>query len=274
MMKATVGMMAMWVSNETAKGEAAGKTPGPAGGLLAYRRLPARAKDLPTVVFLGGFNSDMMGSKATALAAFCAARGQAFLRFDYSNHGASDDTRGAGTIGLWRDDALAVVDRLTTGPLVVVGSSMGGWLMVLVARARRVRVCGLVGVAAAPDFTEDLIWNRLDTAQRETLMKAGSIALPSAYDSAPYTITRDLIEEARAHLLLRETIALDCPVRLLHGMADKDVPYQTTLRLAEKLTSRDVVVTLVKDGDHRLSRPQDLARLIQSITELSGDAKV
>jgi pimeloyl-ACP methyl ester carboxylesterase len=228
---------------------------------LAYARGAGRT---PTVVFLPGFASDMEGEKAQALADVCAARGQAVLRFDYSGHGASGGRFEEGTIGRWRDDALDVIDALSDGPLVLVGSSMGGWLALLVALARPARLAGLIGIAAAPDFTERLMWASMPFSARETLMCEGRIMVPSAY-GAPYPITRALIEDGRRHLLLDGPIALTAPVRLLHGQADPDVPWELSLRLAEQITGADVTVTLIKDGDHRLSRPADLALLRRTL---------
>ena len=233
---------------------------------LAWARHEGRG---PTVVFLPGFRSDMTGDKATALAAFCAERGQAMLRFDYSGHGASGGRFEDGTIGRWTDDALAVIDRLTDGPLVLVGSSMGGWIALLAALARPDRVAALIGIAAAPDFTEALMWQAMTFEQRATLMRDGVLHAPSQYGE-PYPITRALIEDGRTRLLLDAPIALDCPVRLLHGQEDPDVPWELALRIAERVTGRDVQVILVKDGDHRLSRPQDLALLRQTLAPLLG----
>jgi pimeloyl-ACP methyl ester carboxylesterase len=235
------------------------------GGYLAYHRIEGRS---PGVVFLGGFMSDMTGTKALALETHCRAIGRAYVRFDYRGHGGSSGRFEDGTIGAWTDDALAVLDGLTTGPQVLVGSSMGGWIMLLVALARPERVAGLVGVAAAPDFTEDLMWAAYDEPTRRRLMAEGSIAEPSAYAEAPYRITHALIEDGRHHVLLRGAISLRCRVRLVHGMADPDVPWRTALRLTERLQSPDVVMTLVKDGDHRLSREEDLARLGAIVDEL------
>ena len=234
---------------------------------LAYARQAGRA---PTVVFLPGFASDMEGEKARFVAAFCAARGQAVLRFDYSGHGASDGHFEEGTIGRWRHDALDVIDALSDGPLLLIGSSMGGWLALLVALARAPRLAGLIGIAAAPDFTEALIWAAMPFAARETLMREGRIMAPSAY-GPPTPITRALIEEGRRHLLLEGPIALTAPVRLLHGQADPDVPWELSLRLAERITGGDVTVTLIKDGDHRLSRPADLALLGATLGGLLGE---
>ena len=235
------------------------------GATIAYHR---HAGKTPGVVFLGGFMSDMTGTKARRLDAFCRARGQSFLRFDYFAHGASSGDFAAATVGRWRDDALAVLDRLTEGPQLLVGSSIGGWIMLLAALARPQRVHALVGVAAAPDATEALMWARFSPEQRARLLSEGAVRLPSAYDPKGYLFTRTLIEEGRRHLLMAGPIALNCPVRLLHGMQDPDVPWQTSLALAEKLASADVEVMLIKDGDHRLSTEGDLARLERAIAAL------
>jgi pimeloyl-ACP methyl ester carboxylesterase len=233
---------------------------------LAWARLEGRS---PTVVFLPGFRSDMTGDKATALAAFCVERGQAMIRFDYSGHGSSGGRFEDGTIGRWTEDALAVIDRRSEGPLVLVGSSMGGWIALLAACARPDRVAALIGVAAAPDFTETLMWEAMTFEERATIMRDGVLHVPSQYGE-PYPITRALIEDGRTHLLLNDPIAIDCPVRLLHGQRDADVPWETALRVAEQAISQDVEVILVKDGHHRLSRPQDLALLCRTLGALLG----
>ncbi len=222
----------------------------------------------PGVIFCGGFQSDMTGTKALALESWARARGRSFVRFDYQGHGRSSGRFVDGTIGCWADDARAVLDRVTTGPQILVGSSMGAWIMVLVAASRPERIAGLVGVAAAPDFTEDLIWAALDRQQRRTLFEQGQVGLPSDSDSVPYPVTLALIEEARHHLVLRDSIALECPVRLIHGLADRDVPWGTSVRLSERLASPDVRLTLIKDGDHRLSRDQDIALLCRTLEDL------
>ncbi len=240
----------------------------PDGECLAYHQTPGRS---PGVVFLGGLRSDMGGIKATRLDAWCRARGQAFLRFDPYGHGRSSGDFARGTVSRWAADALAVLDTLTEGPQLLVGSSMGGWLALLAARARADRVAGLLGIAAAPDFTEDLIWAGLSEAERVRLLAAGRIERPSDYGDGPYPITRALVEDGRRHLLLRqggEPLRLDCPVRLLAGMRDADVPWQTSLRLSEALVGADVRLTLIKDGDHRLSRETDLALLEATLAEL------
>ena len=238
----------------------------PDGTTLAYRRVAGAG---PGIVFLPGLRSDMTGNKALYLDEYCRRRGRAYVRFDYFGHGASSGAFAEGTVGRWAQDAIAVVDRLTEGPQILVGSSLGGWIMLLAALARRERIHALVGIAAAPDATEDLLWPRLDPAQRRELLAKGSVTLSSDYDPAGYTYSRRLIEEGRRHLVMRATVPIDCPVRLLHGLADASVPWQTSLRLAERLASRDVAVTLVKDGDHRLSTPRDLARLAAILDALA-----
>jgi pimeloyl-ACP methyl ester carboxylesterase len=235
------------------------------GATIAYHRLSGGA---PGVVFLCGLRSDMTGTKAVFLEDACRARGLAFVRFDYFGHGASSGDFSAGTIGRWAQDAVAAIDALSQGPQILVGSSMGGWIMLLAALERPQRIKGLLGIAAAPDFTEDLLFARLGPAERQALRELGSVTLPSEYDPAGYTYTRDLVEEAKGHLLLRRPIAIAAPVRLLHGMGDNAVPWQRSLLLCARLESRDVTLTLVKDGDHRLSRPSDLARLARSLDEI------
>jgi pimeloyl-ACP methyl ester carboxylesterase len=232
------------------------------GTALAFRRIPGTG---PGVVFLGGFNSDMAGSKAEFLAGWCEARGTPFLRFDYAGHGASGGRFIDGTIGRWAADAAHVIGALAPGPQVLVGSSMGGWIALLLARARAPRA--LVGIAPAPDFTEDLMWAQFTPDQRAAIERDGVWHRPSDY-GPPYPITRALIEDGRDHLLLRGPIALDVPVRILQGMQDPDVPWRHALRIAEAVTGADVRVMLVKDGDHRLSRPQDLALLGETLAPL------
>jgi pimeloyl-ACP methyl ester carboxylesterase len=241
----------------------------PDGATIAYRRIAGAP---PGIVFLGGFRSDMTGTKALFLEDYCRRRGQAFVRFDYFGHGASSGEFALGTIGRWREDAIAIIDSLTLGPQILVGSSMGGWIMLLAALARRERIAALIGIAGAPDFTEELLWPRLTPAQREEIMARGTVVLPSGYDPAGYLYTSALIEDGRRHLLLRQPIALDIPVRLLHGLRDESVPWQLSLRVADRLTSRDVALTLVKDGDHRLSSEPDLARLAQTLDALIGES--
>ena len=240
---------------------------------IAYRRLePAPGARLPEVVFVGGFMSDMTGRKAEALAITCAERGQGFLRFDHYAHGTSSGSMEHGTIGRWAEDAVAVLDRLTRGPLLLVGSSMGAWIMLLAALRRPDRVHALIGVAAAPDFTEELVWNAYSSDEQEKLMREGKIVETSPYGERPYVFTRELIEDGRRHLLLDKAIPIRAPVRLIHGIADRDIPYTTSLRLADRLETPDVIVTLVKDADHRLSREQDLSLIDATVVEMSGYA--
>ncbi|WP_439595795.1 alpha/beta hydrolase [Falsiroseomonas sp.] len=233
-------------------------------GRLAWARLPGRG---PGVVFLPGFRSDMQGSKALALRDHCAATGRAFLRLDYSGHGASAGRFEDGTIGQWAADALALFDALTTGPQVLVGSSMGGWIGLLLARQRAARLAGFIGLAPAPDFTETLMWPAFSEAQRAEVMQRGVIHLPSQYGE-PTPVTRALIEDGRTRSVLPGPLDLPCPVRILQGMADPDVPWQHALRLVQALTGGDVRLHLIKDGDHRLSRPEDLRLLTETLEAL------
>ncbi|TAN61531.1 MAG: alpha/beta hydrolase [Magnetospirillum sp.] len=238
----------------------------PDGATIAYRRLEGKK---PGVVFLHGYHSDMTGGKALALETLCRDQGRAFLRFDGFGHGESSGDVLYGTVGRWAADAVAVIDQLTEGPIVLVGSSLGGWVSLLAALERRERVAGLVGVAAAPDFTEDLMWQDFSFEQRRELMEKGAVSLPNCYEPEnPWQVHRSLIEDGRNHLLLRDTINLGCPVRLIHGQQDADVPWRTALQLADCLASAEVEVTLVKDGDHRLSRDQDILRLCRVVTGL------
>jgi pimeloyl-ACP methyl ester carboxylesterase len=234
---------------------------------LGYQHTPGES---PGVLFCGGYTSDMTGTKAIALEAFCREHGRAFTRFDYSGHGASSGDFADGTIGAWAEDALAVLDRVMKGPVLVVGSSMGGWIMLLIALARPERVRGLIGIAAAPDFTEDLLLPQATPEQRRALADRGYWLQPSAYGGEPYPVTRRLLEEARAHLVLRNPIPIRCPVHLLHGQRDPDVPWQTALRLAERLESEEVILELIKAGDHRLSTARDLARITAAIERLAA----
>ena len=239
----------------------------PDGSFIAYHAMAGRA---PTVVFCGGFRSDMTGTKAVALDDWARRTGQGFVRFDYFAHGQSPGDFRDGTVGRWADDTLAVVDRVVQGPLVLIGSSMGGWLSLLAARARPQRLAGWLGIAPAPDFTEDLLLQRLAPAQRTALECDGVLERPSRYSDQPDILTWRLIEEGRAHLVMRSPLRLDCKVRLLHGQKDPDVPWEISLRLAAHIESPDVVITLVKNGDHRLSTPADIARLIATVEELCG----
>ena len=243
----------------------AGFLPRPDGERIAYRMLPGRP---PGFVFLHGFRSDMTGGKALAVEDFCRARGHACLLFDGFGHGESSGDFAHGTIGRWEEDAAAALDSLTQGPQILVGSSFGGWIMILAALARPGRVAALVGIAAAPDFTEDLILPAFSPDERRALESVGQVMVPGTYDLPPYPITKRLIEEARGHLVLRGPIPFAGPVRLIHGLEDPDVPWRTSLALASQLTSTDIEVTLVKGGGHRLSEPADLARLAATLDRL------
>ena len=231
---------------------------------LAWRLTAGRE---PTTVFLPGFRSDKAGSKALEIEAFCARHGLGCLLLDYSGHGESGGRFEDGTIGRWRDDALYLVDTLTKGDLVLAGSSMGGWIALLLALARPERVTGLIGIAAAPDFTEALMWAAMTDGERTILLRDGVLMTPSAYGD-PVPVTRALIEEGRDHLLMAGPIDITVPVRLLQGQQDPDVPWQSAVQLAERLATDDVQVTLIKDGDHRLSRPGDLLLLRQALGSL------
>ena len=240
----------------------------PDGIDIAYHHTPGIA-DQPGIVFLGGFMSDMTGTKAMRLELFCRSRGQQYTRFDYRAHGQSSGEWHDATLGLWLSDALAVIDAVTTGPQVLVGSSMGGWIMLLAALARRDRVAGLIGIAPAPDFVVRMV-EQLTPEMKEALERDGFARRPSIYSEDPYVITRRLLEEGREHLLLNKPIDLTIPVRLLHGLLDDAVPWQLALTVSERLTSTDVRVTFVKTGDHRLSTDGDLDLLCGTVAELSA----
>ena len=238
----------------------------PDGATIAYHRIPGKN---PGVVFLGGFKSDMTGTKALALHEYCEKRGRAYLRFDYQGHGQSSSSFEEGSIGTWADDAQFAITTLTEGPQILVGSSMGGWLMLLVAKSEPQSAAGLVGIAAAPDFTEDLIAAEFTSDDYAAMDRDGYIDMPSEYDDGEaYRITKKLIDDGRHHLLLRAPLKIDQPLRLLQGMEDKDVPYETALHIAEAVTGDDVSIYLIKDGDHRLSRDQDLKQLFQTLDDL------
>ncbi len=237
------------------------------GATIAYRY---RAGKSPGLVFLGGFMSDMNGTKASYLDSYAAVRGRAYLRFDAFGHGASSGDWNVATVGRWRADAVAVMDELTLGPQIVVGSSLGGWIMLLAVLDRPARIAALVGIAAAPDATETLMWHRFSPEIRAKIRRDGFIDLPSPYSETPYRFTHGLIEEGRQHLVMDKPLPIECPVRLLHGVEDRDVPWQTSLDLMRHVIGSDVVVTLVKTGDHRLSRPCDLDRLAGVLDALTG----
>ena len=235
------------------------------GERIAYRKVEGAG---PTVVWLGGFHSDMEGTKALAVADWAERSGRAYVRFDYFGHGQSSGAFEDGTIGRWRADALAVIDQLTEGPLLLVGSSMGGWLACLAALARPDRIKALALVAPAADFTSKLVEPGLSNEARASLNREGRWTRPSDHEEGGYPITAKLLEEGRAWAILPGPIAIKAPVRILQGGADPDVPWRHALALAEALGGADVVFTLVKDGDHRLSRPADLNRLIDTICDM------
>jgi pimeloyl-ACP methyl ester carboxylesterase len=241
----------------------------------AARRIAVRARKggSPGLFWLGGFNSDMKGTKALALDAWAAEHARACVRFDYSGHGESGGAFIDGTIGRWLEESVAVFDQFCAGPQVVIGSSMGGWMALLLARViakrpeTRASPAGLVLIAPAPDFTEQLMWSGFSAEVRREIETNGVWLRPSQYGE-PYPITRALIEEGRNHLLLGSAIEVGCPVRILQGAQDPDVPWQHAFALAHRLPSDDVVLTMIQDGDHRLSRPQDIARIIAAVAEI------
>lgn len=235
---------------------------------LAYRRTTGKSKTLPGVMFLGGFRSDMTGTKATFLEEQCKRRHQSCVRFDYSGHGASGGKFEQGNITTWLQDAEAVFDKLTEGPQIVVGSSMGGWIALLLAAKKPERIKGIVLLAPAPDFSEDIYTKEFGEEERRHLAKKGLIYRPSNYGD-PYPLTLQLFNDARRHLLLDKRTLLYAPLRIIHGKKDEDVPWQKSERILEQVVSPDARVVWVEDGDHRLSRPQDLALLDEAVVELS-----
>jgi pimeloyl-ACP methyl ester carboxylesterase len=233
----------------------------------------ARAGSTPGLFWLGGFHSDMQGTKAVALDAWAAGQGRACVRFDYSGHGESGGAFIDGTIGRWLEESVAVFERFCAGPQILVGSSMGGWIALLLARemarrsAGRASLAGLVLIAPAPDFTEELMWKGFSPQAKAEIESQGVWLRPSDYGE-PYPITRALIEEGRHHLLLGSSIDVGCPIRILQGAQDPDVPWRHAFALAHRLPVDDVVLTMIQDGDHRLSRPQDIARIIAAVAEI------
>lgn len=235
---------------------------------IAYHQTAGQG---PGVVFLGGFKSDMTGTKAVFLEDWARAQGRAFLRLDYSGHGQSSGNFLDGAIGDWFEDALAAITTLTTGPQILVGSSMGGWIALLIARTIPDRISGLVGIAAAPDFTQDSMWASFTDAQKAELAQ-GQVALPSDYSDAPYIITKRLIEEGRTRLVLRDRLNLPFPVRLLQGTDDTDVPPAVALRLMDHAQSPDLHLTLVKGADHRFSTPDCLSLITTAVADILSKA--
>jgi pimeloyl-ACP methyl ester carboxylesterase len=246
----------------------------PGGETIAYHHSAGEGTGL---LWLGGFKSDMEGSKVLTLEGWAKAAGRPCTRFDYFGHGVSSGAFREGTISRWRDDALQMVDEVTAGPLILVGSSMGGWIASLVALERPERVAGIVFIAPAPDFTERLMWADFSDEVRTQIMEKGEWMNPSEYGFDPYPITRALIEDGRANCIMDGPVAIACPVRVLQGMRDPDVPWRHAVDFMELLQSEDVTVTLIKDGDHRLSDDQNLARLVDTVEtlcwEVEGDAR-
>ena len=240
------------------------------GATIAYHKSDGEG---PGVVFLGGFRSDMEGTKAQALEAHCLAAGRAFVRFDYFGHGQSSGDFRDGTIGRWTEDALSILDEITSGPQILIGSSMGGWIMLLAALAHPDRIAALIGIAAAPDFTETLMWNNYPEDVRKILQRDGVYLQPTPYEEGPYAITMELIQDGREHLLLDRAIEINCPVHLIQGMVDDAVPWQHALAISDNLTSDQVTLTLIKDGDHRLSRDGDLRRLIRTLEAVCDEIR-
>ncbi len=240
---------------------------------LAYIHTPPTAEGaaLPLVVFCGGYRSDMNGTKACYLEQQCIARGQGYLRFDYSGHGASEGKFEDGTIGSWVEDAIDVLDHVSRGPAIVVGSSMGGWIALLLARARAGVIQGVVGIAAAPDFSEDL-FARLTPEQQEEMMSTGHVAIPNDYSDEPYHYSRHFYEEAKEHLLLSQKQTIDFSMRLVQGMKDQDVPWETAVKIQKNYVGAEVDIVFVDDGDHRLSRPGDLELINREVVAISEAA--
>ena len=239
---------------------------------LAFQQTKAKHNkdEKPDLFFLPGFRSDMNGIKASAIAEWAEKNGHGMTRFDYSGHGQSDGTFADGGISQWLADALAIFDTISDGKQILIGSSMGGWIMLHIALLRPDRISGLVGIAAAPDFTEELIWNVLPESAKQKLQQDGVIYKPSGYSPEPTPFTRRLIEEGRNHLLFpRAELPIHCPVRLIHGEGDSDVPWRFSSRILDKIQSADKRLHLIKDGDHRLNRTEDISVILQSIKELS-----
>jgi len=243
------------------------------GDFIAYHKFtPSTKNHSPLIIFLGGFKSDMSGTKAIFLEDLCINNEIPFIRFDYQGHGESSGDFLDGTIGRWKDDAISIIDEVADSDqkIILIGSSLGGWIMLLAALARNNRIESLIGIAPAPDFTEDLIWDKLKKEEQEIIMQKGVYNLPTDYCDAPdaepepYPITKKLIIEARENLLLHNEIKIDCKINLIHGMKDFDVPFETSIKIAEKLTSKDVTIHYQKNGDHRMSSQESL-KLIENI---------
>jgi pimeloyl-ACP methyl ester carboxylesterase len=234
---------------------------------LAYHRSEGD-KSKPTVIFLGGLMSDMEGTKATSIEKFCKEKNYSFIRFDYIGHGQSSGKFTDGTITIWKDNVIQIIDELSEGELILIGSSLGGWLMILAALARKDRIVGLVGLASAPDFTEELIWDKMTLEEKAELKENGVFNLKSDYGDEPYHITKELIEDGRKNIVLDKKINIDCPVRLLHGMDDEDVPNYLSIALGQQLTTDNMCVNLVAGGDHRLSTDDNIKLICSTLEEM------
>ncbi len=252
----------------------------PDNKFIAYHKHEGK-QNHPFVIFLGGFMSDMSGIKATSLEKFCKNKGYSFIRFDYFGHGQSSLEFTDCTISTWKQNVLDVIDNLTSGKQILIGSSMGGWLMILAALARPERIAALIGIASAPDFTEELIWEQMNQTQQAQLLEKGIYNLSSEYGEAPYPITLDLIEDGRKHLLLKVADNSNndspftihdsqLPIRLIHGLKDKDVPSSWTTRMARIINSNNIKVNLVENGDHRMSTPENIKLLCDTLEEVAG----
>ena len=235
------------------------------GGRLAYQKLDGTG---PCIVFLCGHGSDMFGSKAEALMDYCQTYGQAFVRFDYTGHGLSSGAFLDGTISAWTKDALAILDEVTSGPVILVGSSLGGWIMLNLAKQRGARIAGCIGIAAAPDFTESLIWDNLSDAQKASMAEDGQIALPNPYADEDVIYPYHLITDGRDNLLLDQPLGIDCPMILHQGMEDHEVPWQTAIAIAEAVSSQDVQINLMKTSGHRFSSPEEIDLILQSVDRM------
>lgn len=244
--------------------------PGQPSLAYVYTESAGEGKKLPLLMFCGGYRSDMNGTKAVYLEEQCRARGQAFLRFDYSGHGQSEGHFPDGTMGSWTQDAMDILDHIApSGPVIITGSSMGGWVALLLALSWKGTLSGLVGIAAAPDFTES-IYNRLTVAQKTEFHEKGCVRAENNYGDEPYEFTRALYEEAKEHLLLDRPRRLDCRMILIQGMKDKDVAWETAVKIQKTFSGGDVDVVFIEDGGHRLSRPEDLEVIDREIRSLCG----
>ncbi len=239
---------------------------------IAYHKSEGKKNQLG-VIFLGGFMSDMTGTKATELEKFCQQKGYSFIRFDYFGHGQSSGKFIDGTISQWKDNIVTVLDELSKGPQILIGSSLGGWLMLLATLARPNRIVGLIGIASAPDFTENLIWEKLKPEEQKELKEKGVFNLASEYNATPYPISMKLIEDGRKNLLLDKKIDIKCPVRLIHGLMDDDVPSDLSIKIGENLTTDNMCVSLVPDGDHRMSTPENIELICSTLEEMVQNLK-